>query len=234
MSVDNPKSNILVIDTENYSGNFEREMCAYITGQVGECGVGEELAELAKEDIKHLAWWEEHIVNEKDDNGCERPASIWDTPGWFNNGMGGQYKIGSPEALKAGDDSYQAMKSYNASQVKAITKRLENNDFETTPNGWTKEACENTLKSINDKLEEMKNKVPQYPAYLSVAIFVDVFPPKEVWEECMTRAKYFAENYHKVVEEVHGYNSDEPSLTLTGFRQIETKHTMKTKKKNNK
>ena len=32
----------IIIDTDEYSGNFEREMCAYCTGQVGECEVGEE------------------------------------------------------------------------------------------------------------------------------------------------------------------------------------------------
>jgi len=35
-----------IIDTDQYAGNFEREMCAYLTGTVGECGVGDEFAEL--------------------------------------------------------------------------------------------------------------------------------------------------------------------------------------------
>jgi len=34
-----------IIDTNEYAGNFEREMCAYCTGQIGDCGVGEEEAE---------------------------------------------------------------------------------------------------------------------------------------------------------------------------------------------
>ena len=29
---------------------------------------------------------------------------------------------------------------------------------------------------------------------MSVAIFVDEFPPQEVWEEFMQRAKYFAQH----------------------------------------
>jgi len=39
---------IFVIDTDTYAGNFERPMCAYMTGRVGECGVGEEFAEMFK------------------------------------------------------------------------------------------------------------------------------------------------------------------------------------------
>lgn len=35
---------ILVADTNQYAGNFERELCAYITGQYGECSVGADIA----------------------------------------------------------------------------------------------------------------------------------------------------------------------------------------------
>ena len=33
-----------IVDTDSYAGNFEREMCAYMTGHIGECSVGEEYA----------------------------------------------------------------------------------------------------------------------------------------------------------------------------------------------
>ena len=36
---------LFVIDTDSYSGNFEREMCAYCTGQIGDCEVGIEHAD---------------------------------------------------------------------------------------------------------------------------------------------------------------------------------------------
>lgn len=32
----------IVIKTNQYAGNFERELCAHLTGIVGECEVGEE------------------------------------------------------------------------------------------------------------------------------------------------------------------------------------------------
>lgn len=97
MSVENVTSVVVAIDTNEYAGNFEREMCAFITGQVGECGVGDRLIAEAREELAEdtfnntLEWIEESIVHESDDNGCSRPCSIWPTPGWYNNGMGGHF-----------------------------------------------------------------------------------------------------------------------------------------------
>jgi hypothetical protein len=79
------------IDTNEYSGNFEREMVAFITGQVGECGVGEENAALAEKQLPKIVteWFSENTIFTPDeDNGCSRPAEIVPTPGWSNDGMG--------------------------------------------------------------------------------------------------------------------------------------------------
>lgn len=81
MSVETPDAKLLVIDTGEYAGNFERRMCAYVTGQVGECQVGEEEAEKAVQVLKHLEWIEDHIQHIEDEYGCERPVSIWPTEG---------------------------------------------------------------------------------------------------------------------------------------------------------
>lgn len=84
----------IVIDTEQYSGNFEREMCAYITGQIGECSVGNDWVREYSETIKHLDWWEEHILQRPDDreHPCYRPVAIYPTVGWYNDGYGGHLK----------------------------------------------------------------------------------------------------------------------------------------------
>lgn len=82
------------IDTTEYSGNFEREMVAFITGQTGECGVGEENAEVAVQQLSTdtLEWLEEYMLFTTDDRGCSRPAEIVPTPGWSNDGMGNNSK----------------------------------------------------------------------------------------------------------------------------------------------
>ncbi len=100
MAVHNPDAKVVVIDTCQYAGNFEREMVAYITGQFGECGVGDGVADEERENIRNLDWFDDHTVQVADDNGCERPASIWPSPGRFNDGYGGHHDD-TPEARKA-------------------------------------------------------------------------------------------------------------------------------------
>lgn len=222
----NPKSKMLIIDTEQYSGNFEREMCAYITGQIGECGVGDNVAEKYSEKIKHLDWWEEHIVSERDDSeyGCHRPASIWPTPGWFNNGTGGHFKDTPENEKEAIEKAVEFMKEYGKGQFDMATKRIAEKNFETNSIGWTEQACKNVLKKYEEDIKKAAN-LSKYPAYMSVVIFVDEFPPKEVWEEFMERAKDFAKNRPEIIKKY-----DKETLTVTGFRQIEPEYKLKNKK----
>lgn len=77
MAVENFESPYaIIIGTDSYTGNFERKLCAYVTGSVGECGVGESEAE---------DFSDEHPDSEipditdtvPDDRGCYRPVSIY-------------------------------------------------------------------------------------------------------------------------------------------------------------
>lgn len=67
-----------IIETDSYAGNFEREMCAYCTGQIGDCEVGKELAEKFKNTIglKIYEEFEEIIEQKPDDHGVFRPVSM--------------------------------------------------------------------------------------------------------------------------------------------------------------
>src|SRR5271156_1981169 len=81
---------IFIVDTDAYAGNFERELCAYMTGVLGECGIGEEAKKLYEKDgfepLKNL------VTQVPDDHGYWRPCAIQVTPGWFNDGYGGHYR----------------------------------------------------------------------------------------------------------------------------------------------
>jgi hypothetical protein len=66
---------VVVVATDKYAGNFEREMCAYCTGVVGDCGVGKDLAA----EFPH-GEWHDRMLQFPDDHGCHRPASIWGGP----------------------------------------------------------------------------------------------------------------------------------------------------------
>lgn len=68
----------IVIDTDSYAGNFEREMCGYITSIIGDCEVGRETAKYATHDLDEdvLEWFEEHVRQVPDEHGCLRPVTI--------------------------------------------------------------------------------------------------------------------------------------------------------------
>lgn len=68
---------IFVIKTNSYAGNFERQMCGFLTGEVGECGVGDEEAAIFKTDHPCNRDFEDIIICFPDEHGCHRPASIW-------------------------------------------------------------------------------------------------------------------------------------------------------------
>lgn len=88
------KEYILIVDTEEYAGNFEREMCAYMTGKIGDCEVGREEQKVFYEDInKDVAEWFDTNVGEfQDSHGVYRPVRLSPTPGWFSDGVGNYYK----------------------------------------------------------------------------------------------------------------------------------------------
>jgi len=61
----------VIVRTDSYAGNFERELCAHLTGQIGECEVGEEYVDSEVAEIF------EEVVNQKpDDHACYRPVSL--------------------------------------------------------------------------------------------------------------------------------------------------------------
>jgi hypothetical protein len=221
VAVDTPTSKIIVIDTANYAGNFERELCAYVTGQYGECGVGDDLAQQVASEIRHIGWWNDHIAHEADDRGCHRPASIWTTPGWFNNGSGGHYRDDPANYEAARAAAVQSMKDWHAQHEVAIRDRLARNDFEpeSKPGAWTKEACLSTIERNAASVQRVAESQHRYPAYLSVAIFVDEFPAQEVLDELKERAAHYCANYKSFSR-----FSSIDVIELTGFRLVEPEY----------
>lgn len=52
----------VVIDTTQYTGNFHREMSAYVTGKVVDSYRGYAFAKQAHGKVKHQAWLDKHFV----------------------------------------------------------------------------------------------------------------------------------------------------------------------------
>jgi len=130
------KEYALIIRTDSYAGNFERELCAHLTGCIGDCEVGEEYKE---EKISLL--FEEIINNKSDDNGCFRPVSIGgckltsnyssnDVVIWFNNEL-------------------------NKDQLNIVEERLKTfNDIHTKKSKWN-----NPIQTLGIDMLEIKTKI---------------------------------------------------------------------------
>lgn len=117
-----------VIDTDKYSGNFCREMCAYITGVVGDCGVGDdeqkkffEEMELSEDDAtpfqeviepkneSESPYTKDLISMESDEYGCRRPCKEVSNLGWRSNNDGQCRKLA--ECDDASEFKHQAFMS---------------------------------------------------------------------------------------------------------------------------
>ena len=148
-----------VIDTNQYSGNFERELCAFVSGHVGDCGVGSEAAEqyLAQTKREPLPFIEQH---RDDDDNCLRPCAIYLTPGWFNDGMGGHFLDGQ-EA--------EALIHYRAEVIKYAEQQIEN----VKHWNWPKQDEQEEIARRQQEISDVNNlkAVSKFPAYQSVAIF---------------------------------------------------------------
>jgi len=91
---------VFIIDTEQYAGNFEREMAAAMIGITGEY-FPQQADRLAVNCRKEMGVsveddnpFYEIIANagEHNDHDSDSFVSLWETPGWWNDGEGGHYR----------------------------------------------------------------------------------------------------------------------------------------------
>lgn len=68
---------VFVVKTNSYAGNFERQMCSYITGEYGECEVGDKEAEIFKAECPNNYRFKDSVISFPDEHGCWRPATMW-------------------------------------------------------------------------------------------------------------------------------------------------------------
>lgn len=200
-----PPAFAVVIDTDQYAGNFEREMCAFITGMFGECGVGDKTAAIAQKQLPKFArgWFEKHVSSEPDDHGTHRPVSIWPTPGWFNAGHGTTWKDGhDPEEVRVKYE--KSIRDYYEPLIENNRSRID----EAVPEGcvtWGKQI-ELWQKTIADSVARGPG---HFAAYQSVIIFIDKKPTGQIWEVIRKRAKAWRVDKDYKVQP-----------TVTGFRLI--------------
>lgn len=128
----------LVIDTDQYSGNFEREMASFCTGLYFPRGA----EYVDKGSLNHDDWWARYAMDYPEGE-YEEPVAIWPTPGWSNSGMGAHKKLEEGEKMKY--PAYQSVAIFCAARpssgvIDEVKERAELfNDFYRTTNKWAKE-----------------------------------------------------------------------------------------------
>lgn len=166
---------LLVVDTDTYAGNFERELCAHLTAQVGECEVGANEADTARQTMPAdaLKWCEENITQEPDDHGCHRPVKIRPTPGWFNDGAGNHWREGAdPEAVKA---KYLESVRADADRTRKVYADKEYG---------AKEA---------ERILAERTEPGHYDAYNSIEVYLTRQPPEWLFQLWVARTAAFFE-----------------------------------------
>jgi hypothetical protein len=171
---------ILVIDTDAYAGNFERQIAGYTTGVFDEeRGHGDSEARLAKEEYPEIT---RSLIAKSTTVSHEEYGQVSNTiratPGRLNNGMGFGYN--ADDAQASADAKARAKKSaeeYQAPHIAQYERRLREQDF---TNGWDKEGCERSIASAQAMIATAGDHVG-YPCYESVAMFFrEPLTPEEI------------------------------------------------------
>ena len=183
---------LFVIDTEEYAGNFERELCAYITGKVGDCDVGEEEAVIFGNEVGEAL---DNIENETDEYGCSRPVTIYPTPDWYNDGMGGCYTVGQEaDALIAYRKRAAAYHRTEGLGIQYLNRWRKGDRDGLIEAGWDEDslikyAAENEAEAV---AAEKTEKLGRCLCYNSVAISFSSKPTQNQIELMKNRANAFA------------------------------------------
>ena len=215
----------IIIDTEEYSGNFERELCAFLTGHIGDCEVGDE--------FQHENPLFDSVISVPDEHGCYRPCEIYPTTGWFNNGVGGMFKEGAEGVEEQALEHYKKYMldsdNRNIRNVDNVKQRLENGE---NVYGWTIEACAREIQKFKKELEEhqARTDVTKYPSYQSVIIYLSEPATKEQIDHIKEKITGFQDAMR-----AQGSYMKDFKFTFTGLRLMEevTEQTVKTYEQRN-
>ena len=197
---------ILCIDTNSYAGNFGREMCAYATGTVGDCEVGD------REATAYLDKYEEPLetLPMPDEHGCYRPVAIQPTPGYVNDGVGHDYKY--DKDLPPTEEQNRIYREYKQAYQKDTVDRYVMS-LKQGVKTYTREAVDRE----QTKLDELSGaKISEwYPAYQSIGIFFEEEPDQETIDLILTRCKDFVKD---TTLETAKYRSN--TISIEGYRLL--------------
>jgi hypothetical protein len=209
---------IFIIDTDSYAGNFERDMCAYITGVVGGCEVGEEFAAMYDKEVNtdgKESVFLEYLDFRSDEHGCARPCECWPTKGWLS--------VGGHKAVRDEDwnqeDADKVYQTNTAEIYRGYLKQVER--VVIGEGGWTTASKATAIKRHEKDIERaLKEKSPKNMPNNSVAIFFDKKPTSEMIVLIKNRVRKFAEAKRQYVEKENISYEKNFKLTIHGFRMV--------------
>lgn len=208
----------LIIDTNQYAGNFERQMCAFLTGHTGECGVGRDMAQIYKEDTGDAKLTKfRNVISVPDEHGCSRPVSIHTNPRWAGDGVGNIFLIdGNSNEAELCAAYVKSREGYFSPLIRQKREIINQINSGKEVKGWTVKAAEREIAKHEDDIAKAKQltRVNRYPAYLSVAIYFDSRPTPEQIEIIKERAKLFPAAYKKE----YPYIVNDEDLLIESFR----------------
>lgn len=193
-----------IIDTNKYSGNFEREMIAFITGV--ETGRGEKYSEIAQKelDANTLEWFEDNIVEKHYDTHLEL-CSIYPNPRYVNDGLGNHFEKDywfDPDnkqeiILLIEEDLKERFKQeiINLDEIKFDEEITTESQKVMDSKEMHKDEYKDRLVKCREEAEDQYES--PYPAYLSVIFQFYEDPSKEIVTIIKERAKKFCEIYRE-------------------------------------
>lgn len=194
----------IVIHTDKYAGNFERELTAYLVGQIGDCEVGLDYIQGSyPEDFEFI------VEQRSDENGIRRPCGICP----IDNSL-----LGDDEVkliwLKTISSNITTYEGYIASKL-SLLRRAESG--EVLLGGWNVDNLNAEITRNREYIEMFNNVVYDPNMILNFAVEI-YFTRKLIDDELISiknRLKTFKDFYRRdtpkflrmdVVEEVYTEN----------------------------
>jgi hypothetical protein len=136
-----------VVDTDQYAGNFERELGAYVIGAVDDHGDESVAHYLEKFDgatppSKKLTQLSDMRIADPGDDGIHRsPVDLAPTPGWSNDGHGNAYRVKGNGKYRFKYPSYQSVAIFLVrkpieEETALLTKRAQEFEHLTRRKAW--------------------------------------------------------------------------------------------------
>jgi hypothetical protein len=219
---------LFVIDTDEYAGNFEREMCAYLTGRVGDCGVGDDFAELFHKEVPNGDALFENVASVPDEEGgCCRPATVWPSENWLNDGYGHHFHKLNHNKAEVLSLYVRCVEEQQNKSIQDLQKIIVDIKAGKKVYDYTVEKVQKIIDAHEQTIAKAKalDIVPQHLAYNSVGIWFESKPTIEQTSLMKERAAKFAEAKREMGRLKDYAWELNIKVNLEGFRLITIKKT---------